>query len=155
MTSANNSGAMRQVEMLATLMDSKFRIPGTQIRFGFDALLGLIPGAGDLSTFAISSYMILIMSRNGASGYLVARMVLNVLIDTVLGSVPILGDIFDIAYKSNTRNLRLMQRHYREGQYKGGAWKVIVPVTVVLLIILAGIIWLIWEMIAAIYHALF
>lgn len=122
-------------------MDSQFRIPGTQIRFGLDALIGLIPGAGDLSTFAVSGYMVWLMARNGASGHVLARMTLNILIDALLGSVPLVGDLFDIAWKANNRNLQLMEQHYRQGRYRGGAWKVVVPVLLVVLGVIAAIVY--------------
>ncbi len=86
----------KRLDKLAKLMDAQFTIPGTNIRFGLDALIGLIPVAGDLSTFAISGYMLFVMAKNGASGFVLARMVLNVLADAIIGSVPILGDIFDL-----------------------------------------------------------
>lgn len=132
-------------------MDSQFRVPGTNFRFGLDALIGLIPGGGDLSTFAVSSYMLWVMAKNGASGYVLARMVLNVLLDTVIGSIPIIGDLFDMVYKSNMRNLRLMQEHYREGRHRGSAWKVIVPVLVILFLVIAGVIWLTYRLLASLF----
>jgi hypothetical protein len=134
--------ALKNIDNLSKLMDNKFRIPGTDIRFGFDSIIGLIPGVGDMSTFAVSSYMLWIMAKNGASGFVLARMILNVLIDTIVGSIPILGDIFDVAFKANVRNMRLMQQHFREGRHRGSAWKLIVPVLLILLAIVVGIIWL-------------
>src|SRR3954463_10037716 len=92
---------LRNMEALARLMDSQFRIPGTDFRFGMDAIIGLIPGVGDLTTFGISGFMLFIMAKNGASGFVLARMILNVLIDTIVGSIPLFGDLFDFAYKSN------------------------------------------------------
>src|SRR6187200_2266810 len=89
---------LRKLGRLAKLLDAQFRIPGTDIRFGLDGLIGLIPGAGDLSTFAVSGYMLWVMANNGASGFVLARMTLNILIDALIGSIPILGDIFDIAF---------------------------------------------------------
>ncbi len=130
-------------------MDSRFRIPGTNLRFGLDGIIGLIPGAGDLSTFAVSSYMLWIMARNGASGYVLARMVLNVLIDALIGAIPFVGDLFDFVFKANTRNLRLMQEHYEEGRHRGSAWKAIIPVLIVLFLIIAGIIWLVYKLLAS------
>ncbi len=127
---------------MAKWMDSKFTIPGTNIKFGFDALIGLVPGAGDFATLAISGYMITILARNGASGFVVARMALNIVIDALLGSVPILGDIFDVAFKANIRNMKLMQEHYVEDRHKGGAWKVIVPVILVLVLVVGTLAWL-------------
>lgn len=140
-----------KIERLAKLMDAQFRVPGTDIRFGLDGLIGLIPGAGDLSTFAVSGYMLWIMAQNGASGYVLARMTLNILIDALIGSIPLVGDIFDIAFKANLRNLRLMQEHYREGRHRGSAWKVIVPVLIVLFLIIAAIIWLVYKLLDRIF----
>lgn len=134
--------AIAGVESMAQWMDSKFTIPGTNIKFGFDALIGLIPGAGDFATLAISGYMITILAKNGASNLLIARMALNVVIDAVLGSVPILGDIFDVAFKANIRNTKLMREHYVEGRHTGGAWKVIVPVLLLLGVVVGGLAWL-------------
>lgn len=143
--------SLKDIDRLAKLMDAQFRIPGTDIRFGLDGIIGLIPGVGDLSTFAVSGYMLWIMAKNGASGFVLARMVLNVLIDSIIGMIPILGDIFDIGFKANMRNMRLMQGHYVEGRYRGGAWKVIVPVLIILFLIIAGIIYLTYKLLAAIF----
>lgn len=131
----------KQIEWIAKLMDAQFTVPGTNLRFGLDGIIGLIPGAGDISTFAVSAYLLAIMARNGASGYVMARMVLNVVIDAVVGMIPIVGDLFDIVFKANMRNLKLMKEHYVEGRHKGGAWKILVPVLVLLLIVVGGIIW--------------
>jgi hypothetical protein len=131
----------RQLEWIAKLMDAQFTVPGTNFKFGLDGIIGLIPGAGDISTFAVSAYLLTIMARNGASGYVMARMVLNVVVDAVVGMIPILGDLFDIAFKANMRNLKLMKEHYVEGRHKGGAWKILVPVLLLLLIVVGGVIW--------------
>jgi hypothetical protein len=139
--------ALRHLDVLAKLMDSRFRVPGTDIRFGLDALIGLVPGAGDLTTFGISGYMLWVMAQNGASGFVLARMILNVLIDTLVGSIPILGDLFDVAFKSNTRNMRLMEQHYKEGRHNGSAWKVIIPVLLLLFLLIAGIVYLVWMLV--------
>lgn len=140
--------ALQRIKTIANLMDAKFKIPGTDIRFGLDALIGLIPGAGDLTGFGISGYMIWVMAHNGASGFVLARMILNVLIDTMFGSIPILGDLFDVAFKSNLRNMRLMEQHYEQGRHNGSAWKVIVPVLLLLLLVIVGIVVLIYWLIS-------
>jgi hypothetical protein len=152
-TSANP--ALRQIESLAKLMDSQFKVPGTNMRFGLDGIIGLIPGAGDMSTFAVSSYMLWIMANNGASGYVMARMVLNVLIDAIVGMIPLLGDLFDFAFKANMRNMRLMQQHYKEGRHRGSAWKVILPVILVLFAIIIFIIWLGYKLISWLWESIF
>ena len=148
---SSNKRGLREIEFLAKLMDSRFRVPGTDIRFGLDAIIGLIPVAGDLSTLAVSGYMLLILARNGASGFLLARMVLNVLIDTVVGMIPFLGDLFDVAFKANMRNLRLMQEHYIEGRHRGSAWKLIIPVLIVLFLMVAGIMWLGYKLLSNLF----
>jgi len=142
---------LKNLNYLAKLMDAQFRVPGTNFRFGLDGLLGLVPGAGDLSTFAVSGYMVWIMARNGASGYILARMVLNILIDSVIGAIPLIGDLFDIAFKANMRNVKLMQEHYQEGRHRGSAWKVAIPVLLVVLLIILGIIWLTYTLIARLF----
>ncbi len=142
---------LKQLGRLAKLMDAQFRIPGTDIRFGLDGLIGLIPGAGDLSTFAVSGYMLWIMANNGASGFVLARMTVNILIDALIGSIPILGDIFDIAFKANMRNMRLMQQHYEEGRHRGSAWKIIVPLLIVVFLIIIAIIWVTYKFLASLF----
>ena len=142
---------LKQMDALARLMDSQFRLPGTNFRFGLDGILGLIPGAGDLSTFAVSGYMIWVMAHNGASGYVMARMILNVLLDALIGSIPVLGDLFDFAFRANTRNMQLMRQHYREGRYRGSAWKVIVPVLIALLLVIVALVWGTYELIRYIF----
>jgi hypothetical protein len=146
---------LKQLDTLAKLMDSQFSVPGTGIRFGLDALIGLVPGAGDIATFAVSGYMLLIMAQNGASGFVLARMVINVLIDSIIGSIPLLGDLFDIAFKANTRNMQLMHEHYMEGRHKGSAWKAIIPVLICLFLVIAGIVWIVYKLLAMLYTSIF
>jgi hypothetical protein len=98
------------LSMLASLLDDLFRIPGTSIRFGLDPLIGLIPGVGDLITGAASFLIIFAAWQRGIPQVTVARMVANVVLDTLVGSVPIAGDLFDAAWKSNRKNLVLLQR---------------------------------------------
>ncbi|RZK97323.1 MAG: DUF4112 domain-containing protein, partial [Hymenobacter sp.] len=89
-----------------------FGLAGTRFRFGLDPLLGLVPIVGDLSTTVVSVVLLLTMLRHGASGAVVVRMALNILIDTVVGAIPILGSVFDFTFKSNERNVALLRRHY-------------------------------------------
>ena len=146
--------SLQSLETLARLMDAQFKIPGTEIRFGLDAVIGLIPGIGDLSTFAVSAYMVIVMARKGASGYLVARMILNIVIDAVIGSIPIIGDMFDVSFKANMKNLRLMKAHYVEGKYNGSALKVVIPVLIIVLLLICGLIYLVYKLLAAFIHLL-
>jgi hypothetical protein len=78
-------------------------------------------------------------------------MTINILIDALVGAIPLLGDIFDIAFKANMRNLRLMQEHYQEGRHKGSAWKAIVPVLIIVFLIIVAIIWAAYKLIASMF----
>jgi hypothetical protein len=100
-----------ELDLLAALLDSRWQIPGTSIRFGLDALVGLVPVLGDAATGLVSAYIVLRARSCGAGNGLVARMLGNVLLDTVVGSVPILGSIFDVYFKSNNRNMTLLRRY--------------------------------------------
>jgi len=130
---------LRWVERIARLMDSQFRLPGTEFRFGLDPLLGLIPIVGDLSTFAVSGALLLTMMRHGASGAVVVRMALNILLDTLVGAVPVLGNLFDFAYKSNERNVALLRRHYAEGRHPGSG-RGLIAVVILGLVVVFGLV---------------
>ena len=106
--------ALRRLDRLARLLDEAFRIPGTRWRIGIDGLIGMAPGVGDLVTAAISLYPVIEAARLGVPNRVLARMLVNVGIDTGLGAVPVVGDIFDIAFKSNRRNIDLLRKHLRE-----------------------------------------
>jgi uncharacterized protein DUF4112 len=99
----------------AVLLDSAFRIPGTRIRFGLDAIIGLIPGIGDISTPTFAAMILLQAVRMRLPVVVQARMVLNAGLDMLLGLVPVLGDLVDIGWKANLRNLALLERHARPG----------------------------------------
>ncbi len=101
------------------ILDNSVRIPGTRIRFGVDAIIGLVPGLGDLVAGGLSLYIIAEAAKLGVPRALLARMGWNVAIDTLVGEVPVLGDLFDVAWKANMRNLRLLEDHL--GQPVAGA----------------------------------
>lgn len=144
----NPKPAILNLEILAKLMDSQFKIPGTNIRFGLDSLIGLVPGAGDIGTFLVSGYMLSVLAKNGASGFVLARMTLNIFIDAILGAIPLLGDVFDVFFKANQRNMQLMREHYVDGRHRGGAWKIVVPVLLVVLMAIVGLAWISYKFIA-------
>jgi hypothetical protein len=95
---------------LAELFDEAFRVPGTPYRIGLDALLGLVPGGGDLVGAAFAGYGILLARRMGAPAAVLLRMLGNVAIDAVAGAVPVVGDLFDVAFKAHVRNRTLFER---------------------------------------------
>ncbi|MGE3874281.1 MAG: DUF4112 domain-containing protein [Parvibaculaceae bacterium] len=100
-----------RLKRIARLMDSALTIPGTRIRFGADSALGLVPGAGDLIGLGISAFALMEAWRLGAPPRLMARMIGNIALDTGLGAIPVAGDILDVFFKSNTRNLKLLLDH--------------------------------------------
>jgi hypothetical protein len=99
-----------ELERLAALLDDLFRIPGTRLRFGLDPLLGLLPGLGDLISGALGLLMVLAAWQHGLPRVTMWRMLANLAIDSALGSIPLAGDIFDVAWKANRKNLDLLQR---------------------------------------------
>lgn len=101
---------LARARALTRLLDSAARIPGTGIRFGLDPLLGLVPGLGDVAGAVLAGYLVLLAERLGAPRAVVLRMLGNVAADTIGGTIPVLGDAFDVAFKSNTRNLALLER---------------------------------------------
>ena len=102
---------LTRLDRLANLLDAAIVVPGTGRRIGLDALLGLIPGIGDAVAGALSLYIVAEGVRLGVPPRLVARMLMNVAIDTGLGSVPLAGDVFDALFQSNRRNLALLRAH--------------------------------------------
>lgn len=104
-------GRVEQLHGLARVLDSAFAIPGTRFRFGLDALIGLIPGVGDLIGAGLSAFILVQAARLGVPRSVMLRMGWNVAVETVLGAVPLAGDLFDAAYKANNRNIRLLDRY--------------------------------------------
>jgi hypothetical protein len=116
MLGAAPSARAKRVRLVAKLLDNAITIPGTGWKIGLDPIVGLIPGIGDLITAVMSGYIILEAARANASPLTLARMVTNVGIDTLVGAIPALGDVFDAAWKSNTKNVALLERHLATSQ---------------------------------------
>lgn len=135
------------VERVSRLLDSQFRVPGTHFRFGIDPIIGLIPGLGDFSSFAVSSVLLLTMARNGVSRKLLFLMAGNLMIDTVLGSIPILGSLFDFTFKANQCNIRLLQQHYEEGKHHGSGIGIIIVMLLAVLALLILALYLSWQLV--------
>lgn len=127
-------------------MDNQFRFPGTNFRFGLDPILNLIPVLGDVSGFLFSAVILATMLRHGVSRKLAILMALNILVDTVIGAIPLIGQIFDFYYKANARNIRLLREHYEEGKHQGSGWGLIIGIFLVLFAILAGLVYLLIEL---------
>lgn len=153
--SAKQEKSLYWLDKTADLLDNRFRIPGTQIRFGFDFLIGLIPYAGDMIGLAVSSLLIIVMARNGASGILGLKMAGNILLDAMVGVFPIIGDLFDLRYKANTRNVRLLQQHYHEGKHQGSAIWAILLILLALTVVFFLMIYVIWQIFNWVFQGLF
>jgi hypothetical protein len=106
---ASRSERIARIDALASLLDTAFTVPGTNIRFGLDGLIGLVPGIGDAITTAMSLWIVHEAHQIGAPKHVVARMLGNVALDSVVGAVPLIGDAFDVVWRANRRNMRLLQ----------------------------------------------
>ena len=102
---------LRKVRKIAKILDTAIGIPGTKFRIGLDPILGLIPGGGDLITAGISGYTIYLAARCGLERPQIYKMIKNIAIETIVGFVPIAGDIFDAYFKANIRNLEILEKH--------------------------------------------
>ena len=103
---------LRRIRGLARLMDTALRVPGTRISLGADSVLGLIPGIGDFAAAAISLVIVNEARRLGVPNYMLVKILVYVGFDTFVGSVPVLGDVFDVYFKSNRRHLQLVLDHF-------------------------------------------
>ena len=131
--------AERRIALVARVLDELITIPGTRQRFGLDAIVGLIPGVGDLASAAVGGWIIVEASRFRLPGVVLARMVVNTVVDLVIGSIPLLGDVFDVVFKSNTRNLALFRRHATD---PGASTTEHRAFLAGLVLVLVGLIWL-------------
>jgi hypothetical protein len=132
----NLTGSLKWVERIAYLLDDKFKIPGTNFRFGLDPVINLIPFAGDFSGFIVAAALVCVMAKQGVSRKVLILMVLNVILDAIIGAIPLVGNVFDFYYKSNSRNIKLLKEHYQEGKHQGSGTGVLVIVFLVLFIFL-------------------
>lgn len=108
-----------RLQKLADGMDSRFRIPGTRIRFGWDAILGLVPGIGDIAALAPAAYIFLEGHRMGVPARTKGRMAFNVGLDWIVGSIPLVGDLLDVGIKANRRNVAILRAHVNREQLGG------------------------------------
>ncbi|HYG01767.1 MAG TPA: DUF4112 domain-containing protein [Chryseosolibacter sp.] len=130
--------SLQFVENISNYLDSKFRIPGTKIRFGVDPVMSLFPVVGDLITYFVSGMLIYTMHKHGASRKVVIKMILNSTLDAVIGAVPVVGTIFDIFYRSNDRNVRLLKEHYFEGKHEGSGTGILIAIAIVAVLLVAA-----------------
>ncbi|GAL85278.1 hypothetical protein MYP_2507 [Sporocytophaga myxococcoides] len=136
------------VEKISNFLDSKFRIPGTKLRFGWDPLIGLIPGIGDFAGFVISAILMLYMTRYGASRKVVIVMSLNVLLDAMIGSIPFVGTLFDFGFKANKRNIELLKEHYYEGKHQGNGNGIVWTIMLALICLFALLLFSLYKLVS-------
>jgi len=148
----------RSLEQLAFLMDGLLRVPGTGWRIGLDAIVGLIPGVGDFATTAVSLYILAAGVRYRVPKVTLLRMAANIAIDYLIGSVPVVGDIFDAAWKSNQMNVELLRRRAavsaeETARGRTSDWLFLAAIVLVLLVLFFGTLalslWLLWLLASA------
>ena len=132
---------LERLRSLARLLDSAVQLPGTRFRFGLDPIIGLVPGIGDLIAAFFSTYIIYQAARLGAPRSTLVRMLANVGVDTLVGEIPLLGDLFDFGWKSNTRNIALLERHLeRPAAARAASRRMLLLLGLGLLLLFAGVI---------------
>ncbi|MEM9508951.1 MAG: DUF4112 domain-containing protein [Cyanobacteria bacterium P01_E01_bin.35] len=102
---------LSKLRRISRLLDNAITIPGTKISFGLDPILGLLPGGGDTLTGGIAAYIVVEAARMGVSRQVLWKMVGNILIDSFAGTIPVVGDIFDVGWKANIKNIELLEQH--------------------------------------------
>src|SRR5688572_14095612 len=139
------------VERMARWMDSRFVIPGTNIRFGIDPLLSLFPVFGDLFTYILSGALIYTMHNQGASRNVVIKMILNSTLDAIIGTIPLVGTIFDIFYRANDRNVKLLKEHYFEGKHQGSGTGLLIVIAFMAVLIVVTACYGMYKLLEAIF----
>jgi Domain of unknown function (DUF4112) len=107
------SASLARLDALARLFDTAFLVPGTNVRFGVEAIMRLVPGIGDAAASALSCYLLYEAHRLGVPSRVFARMLLNVAIEGVVGAVPVVGDAFDVGFRANRRNVRILRDYFQ------------------------------------------
>jgi len=111
-TDEGRRGRLARLDQLSKVFDTAFAIPGTNIRFGVEAFLRLVPGIGDVAASALSCWLIYEASQLGIPQHILWRMIANILVEGAAGTVPIAGDLFDIGWRANRRNVRLLREYF-------------------------------------------
>jgi hypothetical protein len=106
--------ALDRIDLLARVFDTAFAIPGTNVRFGVESLMRLVPGIGDAAASALSCYLLYEAHRLDVPKPVFARLVANVAIEGAVGAIPFVGDLFDVGFRANRRNVAILREHFRE-----------------------------------------
>jgi len=154
--SPSKESALQRIRALGHLLDNAIEIPGTGYRIGLDPIIGLLPVGGDTVGLFLSAYIVLEAARLGVPKTSVGRMVLNLLIDFLVGSIPVLGDLFDVAWKANVQNLSLLEAHIQDGTLQRKADRTFLvllglllgTIVVTVAAVLALVVGLVWKLLS-------
>jgi len=137
----SNEAILKRLRRLTNVLDNAIPIPGTPYSLGLDPLLGLIPGGGDIAGAALSAYIVVSAAQLGLPRESLVRMVLNILLEVVVGTVPVVGDLFDVAWKANVKNMELLDIHMQSPKKgkKADKWFVFVLVGGLMLAVVGAI----------------
>lgn len=148
------SGKPRKFERLAWWLDSSVRVPGTSYRVGIDGFLGLLPGVGDFTGLVISSSIMLYAVKMDVPFFVVLRMALNIILEMIVGVVPVLGDIFDFVFKSNLRNVNLLREFVDQpSEVNRRSMMTVLGIAAVASVFFLGIGWGVWRLIMMVIKA--
>ena len=143
----------RRLQRLAWLLDNSVPLPGLDFRIGLDALLGLVPGLGDAAGVVLSSYIVHQAWKLGVPRAVLLRMGLNIAIDGIVGVIPLLGDVFDAAWKANLRNVALLEAHARDPRRTTAVSRALVAVlALAVAAIVAGALFVGWLVVRGLMH---
>jgi len=144
-TPTDDQRGLQLLRRWARLFDSAFRIPGTEITFGLDPILGLVPGIGDLASPVLSLFMVWHAAKLRVPKVVIARMVINALVDAAVGVIPVVGDLFDFAWKATESNLALLERHAMPGTPpRSSDWLFVILCSLVLIVVAVLPLLLLW-----------
>jgi hypothetical protein len=129
---------LTRLRRVSKILDNAIAIPGTKISFGLDPILGLIPGGGDTITGGIAAYIVVEAARMGVPREILGKMVSNILIDSFAGTIPVVGDFFDLGWKANVKNLELLEKHLDIAESSKGDRLFIFGLILVLALIVVG-----------------
>lgn len=136
--SESRAARLERLRQLSFLLDSAIRVPGTRFRFGLDPLLGLIPGGGDALGLIFSAFIVFEAARMGASKSTLSTMASNIVLETLVGTIPGLGDLFDATWKSNVKNIQLLEQHLHLPQPARNRWFAILIILGLIIVVLAS-----------------
>ena len=138
MNTSKRIARIKKLRRITKVLDNAITIPGTKFSFGLDPILGLLPGGGDTITGGLSAYIVVEAARMGVPREVLGKMVGNILLDSFAGTIPVLGDLFDAGWKSNVKNMELLEKHLEIAETEKANPFVIVGLIVLLAVIVLG-----------------